>query len=195
MLWDDFLNTDYHDWRGGGRSEDRLDRPGWLPKLLSQYQLAAAMPPAPDELAALKRLRAHMLAMVQDLVAGRELQSGALAALNEALSQGAVIRRLEADQGRYELRQLPAASGWPQVMAEIAASFAGMLATGEPSRVRICDNPACRWVYYDETRNRSKRYCDDRMCGNVMKVRRFRERRKAAAAEASDAVAEAPLDP
>ncbi|WP_141639042.1 CGNR zinc finger domain-containing protein, partial [Paenibacillus riograndensis] len=40
-------------------------------------------------------------------------------------------------------------------------------------------NPDCLWVYYDDTRNRSKRYCDDKMCGNLMKVRRFRARKKA----------------
>ncbi|MDT3426149.1 putative RNA-binding Zn ribbon-like protein [Paenibacillus forsythiae] len=49
----------------------------------------------------------------------------------------------------------------------------------KPSRFRICDNPDCRWAYYDDTRNRSKRYCDDKACGNLMKVRRFRARKKA----------------
>jgi predicted RNA-binding Zn ribbon-like protein len=63
-------------------------------------------------------------------------------------------------------------------MAEIAASFARTLADGEKSRLRICDNPDCLWVYYDDTRNRSKRYCDDKMCGNLLKVRRFRARQK-----------------
>ncbi|CAM3942611.1 CGNR zinc finger domain-containing protein [Cohnella lubricantis] len=181
MLWDDFLNSDYHDWRGGGRSEDRLDRPGWLLKLLSQYQIAADRPPNLDELAELKRLRSLMLAIVHELVQGREPSSDAVASLNATLSQGAVIRKLAAEDGRFTLRQTPAASGWQQIMAEIAATFAEMLVHNEPSRVRICDNPDCLWVYYDETRNRSKRYCDDKMCGNVMKVRRFRARRKAEA--------------
>lgn len=186
MLWDDFLNTDYHDWRRGGRTEDRLERPGWLSGLLSRHQLAADTPPTPDELAELKRLRSLLLLVVQELAGGRQPSDDAIASLNETLSQGAVVRRLEADgEGRFALRQTPAAGGWPQIMAEIAASFAATLAEGEPSRIRICDNPDCRWVYYDETRNRSKRYCDDKMCGNLMKVRRFRARRKAAAEESS----------
>lgn len=25
-LWTDFVNSDYHDWRGGDRSEDRLGK-------------------------------------------------------------------------------------------------------------------------------------------------------------------------
>jgi predicted RNA-binding Zn ribbon-like protein len=43
------------------------------------------------------------------------------------------------------------------------------------------ENADCLWVYYDDTRNRSKRYCDDKACGNLMKVRRFRARKKAEA--------------
>ncbi|MNW66741.1 CGNR zinc finger [compost metagenome] len=64
-------------------------------------------------------------------------------------------------------------------MAEIASSFAAALVEKETSRFRICENPDCLWVYYDDTRNRSKRYCDDKLCGNLMKVRRFRARKKA----------------
>ena len=60
---------------------------------------------------------------------------------------------------------------------EIAGSFAQATQQGELSRFRICTNPDCLWVYYDDTRNRSKRYCDDKMCGNLMKVRRFRAKK------------------
>lgn len=28
-LWTDFVNSDYHDWRGGDRSEDRLGKASW----------------------------------------------------------------------------------------------------------------------------------------------------------------------
>lgn len=58
----------------------------------------------------------------------------------------------------------------------MAAAYADMLAAGGAERLRVCDNPDCKWIYYDETKNRSKRYCDDKACGNLLKVRRFRER-------------------
>jgi predicted RNA-binding Zn ribbon-like protein len=63
-------------------------------------------------------------------------------------------------------------------MAEIAASFAHTLAEGDTKRIRICENRDCRWVFYDTTRNYSKRYCDEKACGNLMKVRKFRERQR-----------------
>lgn len=100
--------------------------------------------------------------------------------LNIYLDKGPVTRRIvwKSDE-QAEIKLLPLHSGWEQVMAEIAASFAEALLEKEPTRFRICENPDCLWVYYDDTRNRSKRYCDDKACGNLMKVRRFRARKKA----------------
>jgi predicted RNA-binding Zn ribbon-like protein len=181
MLWDDFLNSMHHDWRGGGRSEDRLDRPGWLDKWLTDHQLTVSRPPLPEEMAAMKQLRTDLYRMVEKLVSGSRPGSEELHELNRVMAAGAVFRQIAPDGDGYRLDLTAAGQNWPQVMADIAASFAKSLAEGEPSRFRICDNPDCLWVYYDDTRNRSKRYCDDKMCGNLMKVRRFRARKKAAA--------------
>ncbi|XEC93808.1 CGNR zinc finger domain-containing protein [Paenibacillus tarimensis] len=41
----------------------------------------------------------------------------------------------------------------------------------------------CRWIYDDESRSRTRSRCDDKRCGNLIKVRRFRERRKAKGTE------------
>ncbi len=180
MLWIDFINSDYHDWRGGNRSEDRLDRSGWLAELLSHYRLAADEP-HPDELDRLKQLRTLLFSIVKRHVGGDRPDQEMIAALNLVLAQGAFVSQVDTDGETYTLRQAPSANGWPQAMSAIASSFADMLASGGASRIRMCDNPDCRWIYYDETRNRSKRYCDDKMCGNLMKVRRFRARHKATA--------------
>ena len=185
MLWDDFLNSEYHDWRGSGKSEDRLDRPGWLAQWLRDNGLPDPGVPSAGEMEALKQLRAHMLHIVRQLVTQQSVGRSELDAVNLALAGGPSIRQLVLRDGRFQMDALPVRIDWSGIRAEIAASFAKMLAEGEPARLRICDNPDCLWVYYDETRNRSKRYCDDKICGNLMKVRRFRAKRKAAEAAAS----------
>ncbi|MBW5447062.1 hypothetical protein GE107_13415 [Cohnella sp. CFH 77786] len=179
MLWDDFLNSDYHDWRGGGKSEDRLDKPAWRTRWLVEHKLPDPGPPTKEELEALKRLRGELLLLVRQLIAGRPAESGDLERLNQILAEGPVTRRIAKTGSGLRMESVPVRSDWPGIQAEIAASFCRMLAEGEPTRLRICDNPDCLWVYYDDTRNRSKRFCDDKMCGNLMKVRRFRARRKA----------------
>jgi len=72
----------------------------------------------------------------------------------------------------------PAARDQDWFLAEIAMSFAELLASGDPKRLRTCANPDCGWVFYDRTRGITRRWCDSRACGNLMKVRRFRVRQR-----------------
>ncbi|WP_040949630.1 CGNR zinc finger domain-containing protein [Gorillibacterium massiliense] len=178
MLWDDFLNSEWREWRANGAVHDSLTDPEWVKKWLSDHRLSVYRPPNEDELAELKKLRSVLLQMVYILTAGSRLSSDAMNELNTAMAQGSMVRRLtETDEG-YRLESAPLKHDWHQVLADIAASFAQTLVEGEISRIRVCDNPNCLWVYYDSTRNRSKRYCSDAACGNLMKVRRFRARQK-----------------
>lgn len=39
-------------------------------------------------------------------------------------------------------------------------------------RIRICQAPDCVWLFYDSSKNRSRRWCDMRQCGNRVKARR-----------------------
>ncbi|MBW4081564.1 CGNR zinc finger domain-containing protein [Paenibacillus sp. S150] len=182
MLWDDFMNSYWRDWRTGDRSKDKdkLMEPEWLATWLEQHALQAELPLKPAELKQLQQLRGFMWAEVQKLVQGHTPNRALLEQLNEYMAGGSEVRQiLWSEEGAAQIVLLPQRADWAQVMAEIASSFAAALLEKETSRFRICENPDCQWVYYDETRNRSKRYCDDKLCGNLMKVRRFRARKKA----------------
>jgi predicted RNA-binding Zn ribbon-like protein len=60
-------------------------------------------------------------------------------------------------------------------------ALAFVIAAGERSRLATCAAPDCSRVLVDLSRNRSKRYCDSRTCGNRLHVAAYRERRRAAA--------------
>lgn len=188
MLWVDFMNSYWRNWRTSDRStdQDRLEDPKWLAEWLAEHKLPAAAPPRLEELEQLKGLRGLLWDELQRLVAGESEATALLVQLNRYMSNGPVVRQVVwTPAGEAEISLQPQGADWGQIMAEIAASFAAALLEKEPSRFRICGNPDCLWVYYDDTRNRSKRYCDDKLCGNLMKVRRFRARKKAAEGEAA----------
>jgi predicted RNA-binding Zn ribbon-like protein len=46
-------------------------------------------------------------------------------------------------------------------------------------RVRACESDTCQWLFLDTSRNRSRRWCDMKVCGNRSKVRRFYHRHHA----------------
>jgi predicted RNA-binding Zn ribbon-like protein len=182
VLWEDFINSYWRDWRTGNKNNDRdkLEDPEWLAEWLKKYALVETEMPNATELKKLKALRSLLWDSVQAIVQGESVNGEMLEQLNVYMDKGPVTRQIVwKSDDQVEISLLPLHSGWEQVMAEVAASFAEALLEKEPSRFRICENPDCLWVYYDETRNRSKRYCDDKACGNLMKVRRFRARKKA----------------
>jgi len=46
-------------------------------------------------------------------------------------------------------------------------------------RVRECDGAACTWLFLDQSRNRSRRWCSMESCGNRAKARRHYHRQRA----------------
>ena len=99
-------------------------------------------------------------------------------ALNAVLLKMPLSRRLVKDTARYRLEMVPLKQDWDWVQAEIAASFAHLLAYQDPRRLKICANTNCRGVFYDESKSRTKRYCTPDKCANLLKARRFRASHK-----------------
>src|SRR6267142_794888 len=64
----------------------------------------------------------------------------------------------------------------------IVESAVGLLTSSKLERVRRCGNSTCYWLFLDETKNCSRRWCEMASCGNLMKVRRHRERQRTGAA-------------
>jgi predicted RNA-binding Zn ribbon-like protein len=45
-------------------------------------------------------------------------------------------------------------------------------------RLKICANPDCRWAFYDRSRNQQGNWCNMAACGNRLKNRHLRARRR-----------------
>jgi predicted RNA-binding Zn ribbon-like protein len=59
----------------------------------------------------------------------------------------------------------------------LARSAARLLTSSAMDQVRLCGSETCRWLFYDTSKNHSRRWCDMKVCGNRMKARRFQARR------------------
>lgn len=67
------------------------------------------------------------------------------------------------------------------VLGPIALSAAGLLLGMDLSRVKQCGGQHCGWLFFDQTKNKRRRWCEMSVCGNRAKQRRLRRRRGAAA--------------
>lgn len=61
---------------------------------------------------------------------------------------------------------------------EILLTIRAAQEDGSWSRLKMCANPDCRWVFYDRSRNQHGNWCDMAVCGNRLKNRQLRARRR-----------------
>jgi predicted RNA-binding Zn ribbon-like protein len=165
-LFIDFANSELYD--GKGNLDDRLYDPEWRRAFRAAWGLGDLGEPA-----GLVPLRTAIRSSIERIRAGRRPPARALAEIDAVLAAAPVRYRIS-PRG---VEVVPLATGPEAAAGAIAVSFARFLDEGELDRLKACDNPGCRWVFHDDTRNRSRRWCST--CGNVDKVRRFRARRRA----------------
>ncbi|WP_030168100.1 CGNR zinc finger domain-containing protein [Spirillospora albida] len=75
----------------------------------------------------------------------------------------------------------PGAPLGERLAADCGMALAYVVAAGELDRLRTCEAPDCDRVLVDLSRNRCRRYCDSRTCGNRMHVAAYRARQREAA--------------
>lgn len=177
-LWADLINSDWRDYRGSGAREDRIYNDSWLRAFLARAGWDGNLPGSSNR-AHLRNLRLLLRRIVDTLIAQKRIRPADLKALNDILLKSPTITNLEHSDSTWRLSQISIKSGFERVLATIAFSFASMLANGDPTRIKICANPDCGWVIYDESHNRTRRWCDVKECGNLIKVRQYRARKGA----------------
>lgn len=88
----------------------------------------------------------------------------------ESFNRELTAERIEFRSGRF------ASAPDDSLLGAIARDAARLLVSDQLPRVRRCGGQSCGWLFLDTSRNRSRQWCDMRDCGNLAKVRRFRER-------------------
>jgi predicted RNA-binding Zn ribbon-like protein len=74
----------------------------------------------------------------------------------------------------------PVQDGVRGALALLPVAVNETVADGTWDRLKICSADDCRWAYLDQTKNRSRAWCEWG-CGNKAKTRAYRARKKAAA--------------
>jgi len=111
------------------------------------------------------------------LVEGRTPQAAELAAVNAEVKAARQHERLVPTPDGLRWGDEDAESRLESVLWPVWRAAARLLASEDVSHVRRCGGEDCGWLFLDESRNHTRRWCTMEDCGNLSKVRRFRERR------------------
>jgi len=87
---------------------------------------------------------------------------------------------LAPDESRFAWSWTPAESPVEAVLGPIALSALTTLAQADLTRVKQCQGEKCGWVFFDTTKNKSRRWCEMEVCGNRAKQRRHVARARGA---------------
>lgn len=99
--------------------------------------------------------------------------------LNEALPQAFNGPALVATDDGFAWRY-HTGSGMDRMLWPVLRSAAVLLTSAELDRIGQCaDDRGCGYLFYDASRNRSRRWCDMNSCGNRAKARRHYTRHRA----------------
>jgi predicted RNA-binding Zn ribbon-like protein len=107
-----------------------------------------------------------------------------LALLNEALPRAYASPELVATPTGYSWYWRSDENGLDGILWPILRSAARLLTDGELARVGQCaDDRGCGYLFYDTSRNRSRRWCDMNSCGNRAKSQRHYARHRSSMPE------------
>jgi predicted RNA-binding Zn ribbon-like protein len=113
---------------------------------------------------------------------GRAPDFRAIDALNAELGRAMARSQLVATEGGYTWVWDEGGRALDSMLWPVARSAADLLTSGELATVRQCAGHACGWLFLDTSRNRTRRWCDMRVCGNRAKARRHHQRLRSGAA-------------
>jgi predicted RNA-binding Zn ribbon-like protein len=171
----DLVNSQWMDHLGSGVRFDRLPLPEFQRWLLERWGWEVQLPLRKANLQNLARLRVLVRRV---LVAWAESRPPRARDHLDLLGylRGAALHRDISSLGA-PVRLIPVKRDANWVAAELAASCAELIATGEPGRLKTCANESCSWMFYDDSASQSRRWCEPKICGNLVKVRNFRRKR------------------
>jgi len=171
----DLINT------GRDSSGELLRQVADLQEIADRYVFAGVRGTASD-VAKAREYRARLDSIVTACEAGQE--ELAIEQINALLSQTGASPQIAAHDGRgphFHVTR-PTSPLADRMAAHFAMGLAWLVVAGEASRIRSCDSPTCRAAFVDLSRNRSRRYCDSRTCGNRLHVAAYRARKQGVAA-------------
>jgi predicted RNA-binding Zn ribbon-like protein len=124
------------------------------------------------------RLREAIFRIFVAVIADASPAAADLERLNDELALALPHLRIVPDEHGFDYRFDAADGALDRPLWPVARSASELLATGDLGRVKRCTSDECDWLFVDLSKNRSRRWCDMRDCGNRAKARRYYRRQQ-----------------
>jgi predicted RNA-binding Zn ribbon-like protein len=175
MLFLDFINSQWY--INHQLFKDPLYDQKWLDEFCTKWNLSEINILNTENMKELIKLRAFLSFVVNKLCKSKVISKSNINKLNQLLSSSKFHKEIAMEDGKYKLNNVPEKLNIEWDTYQIVLSFADALTQINIDRIKLCQNPDCGWVFYDESRGCTRKWCDN-TCASLMKVRKFRESKK-----------------
>jgi len=118
-------------------------------------------------------LREAMFAVFAALMKRQVVPQTAINTLNVYIRDATQHSQLVQKDGHCELRYNDMTSRYSAMLWPIARAAADLLTSSDMALLRACSSSTCQWLFLDTSKNRHRRWCSMKLCGNRAKVRKF----------------------
>jgi predicted RNA-binding Zn ribbon-like protein len=183
----DFVNT--VDWRGSDQPVEFInsyaDLVAWGRRkgVLNEGQEKRLLVEAGTHPVETKAVLEHALALREAVYSifvamtmGKEPEQKDLELLNNELARTFAFSRILPSGEGYVWSWVDEEMALDRMLWPVVRDAADLLTSSESSRVGKCADEKCGWLFLDNSRNRSRRWCSMKDCGNRAKARRHYQR-------------------
>ena len=140
-----------------------------------QVRAAAEPVAAAEVLEEARTLRESLFRTFAAVGRGAPVAEADLVLLQKRAAAAAGRQQLVRGDTGYELAW-PATPELDRMLWPLATAAVALLLSGEVARVKECAAEECAWLFLDSSKNRSRRWCDMKACGNRAKARHYYHR-------------------
>lgn len=128
-------------------------------------------------LASVKVLRFALWDLVNSLQQRKPVRPSDLAVINEWTRRLALSEQVAVRRGKIEFVPNRDISALELIGLRVTAAALALLKSPPAGRIKTCPGENCGWKFVDRSKNRSRRWCDMAVCGNLVKAREYRARK------------------
>jgi predicted RNA-binding Zn ribbon-like protein len=129
------------------------------------------------DLQQLRAVREALRALLMHNAGGPSPTEAEMAPLREVAAGGVARADFDADG---LIRLAAAGDSISERLVDLLLVMRDAQLDGSWARLKVCANDECRWAFYDRSRNHGGTWCEMSACGNKIKNREFRARRRKA---------------
>lgn len=156
--------------------KDPLRNKKWIDKLVKELGFVVDLPVSDKEIEELFALRKLFSDIIDSICKGKDIAWEQIEEINHYLSLNPLYYELKKEESKFSVFLKPVKNDWNSVFGKITASFIDLLSMDDVKNIKKCENPECKWIFYDRSKNHTRRWCCN-TCASLVKVRRFREKK------------------